>query len=446
MFKYGKLLAVAGVVAAAGSLFGPLSAQAGTPPSLTVEFDLHLANADEVLAGIDVEVYTDVEPPVDVTAESACNRGAQSGDIVDATRDDTCTSLEFGDYILGLTGVPDGVAYDVDCFSEQGPAFVPQAVLEPSDSVNPYFTTEFGPATCFVSIQTTILAVDKVVEGGPATPPPFPVAVAQGATQLATGADPAPNVFCDADLADCALLNVDPDFASEEPVGLTEAPPAGYALAGIECDHFIGDLAGTLDGSGIGDSDGDGTDLGFDGDIYCVVTNQWIGGTLDVDASVTNDNGGVAGVTDVQVEVYDAADALILGPTACAADGNCLNVELPPGDYTIGYAGPAGYTRSITQTVTNPLLTTQAIVTDDPDAEFAIVTGGVVEIDVAIDDPTPATTTTTSTTTTTTTIAVAPALPETGTSGAANAQIAAIATAMVLLGGTLVVGVGRRRS
>ena len=103
---------------------------------------------------------------------------------------------------------------------------------------------------------------------------------------------------------------------------------------------------------------------------------------------------------------------------------------LPIGDYVIGYVGPAGYTREVTQVMQAP---TEQI-TDDTDAEFTIVQFDVVEINVAIDDPTPPTTTTTTTTTTTlapTTTAQA-ILPATGTSSTANGWMALVA--LLLLG------------
>lgn len=451
MSKVARLVAATAVIGGVAMASGAGAVQAGAQlPELTVYFSIGAAGADAILDALEVEVYTDEPTPV-LVADPGCVEGAPTATLTDANRTDTCDNLGVAedDYVLGLNGLPAGLTYTVDCISDEGPALVEQSVLEPSDDVYPFFSTFYGPAECYVYISATIVAVDKVVDGGPTTLPEFPVDLVQDGSTLASGADPAPNVACAADLADCALINVQPDFSVQEPVSLVETPPAGYELAGIECDYFIGSLTETLDGSGVADVDGDGSDLGFDGDIYCEVTNTWIGGTVDVDASVTNDNGGMAAVTDVSVEVYDSTDTLILGPTACAADGSCLTAELPPGDYTIGYAGPAGYSREITQTVTNPVLTAeQAIVTDDPDAAFTIVTGGLVEIDIAIDDPVPATTTTTSTTTTTTTTTIAllaPTIPATGTSGTANAQIAAVALGCVVAGGLLVIATTRRR-
>lgn len=193
MLKVIRKLAVMGVVAAAASVALTTPVEAGTTaPELTVNFDVHAANADDVLAGISVEVYTDTPPPVQV-ATPGCVPGAPTATPVDASRVDDCDNLAPGDYVLGLAGVPDHLELNVSCISEDPPAFAPQAVLEPSAGVDPYFSTTFGPAECFVSIRAAIVAVDKVVEGGPAAPPAFPVSVVQGATELATGADPAPS-------------------------------------------------------------------------------------------------------------------------------------------------------------------------------------------------------------------------------------------------------------
>jgi hypothetical protein len=346
---------------------------------------------------------------------------------------------------------------------------ITQDVLMPSDTVFPNFDTSNGPVECTVIIGESLVVVDKVVEDGPSDPPDFTHTVMQGGTALGSGVDPAPNTFCsEADsFANCAVINVAADSGEgAEAVALVEEPPPGYDVASVECTetHRIDNL--DLDGTGMPadapPADSDDINLDGDGpsDAYCIVTNQWIGGTLDVDVSVVNDDGGTGMPADVTIEIYDSTDALI-SSHPCPADGNCvINGMLPPGDYTLGYTGLPTYTDSWTQTTTPPMIPTaidtQAIITDDPDAAFTIVTGGLVSIDGVFDDPPPATTTTTTTTTTTivpatttTTslvIPIAPTLPETGASAAANARIAMVAVGLIAAGGALVIAVSRRRT
>jgi hypothetical protein len=467
MLKVIRKLAVVGLatVAAGVSLATPV--EAGTTPTLFVHFSVRAADALAVLDGVSVEVYEPGTPPTPADPAPTCTEGVPSGAGTSAQRDDMCGNLAPGAYVLGLTGVPENMPLTVECFESQVPNVVTQEVLVESDTVHPNFDTSNGPVDCFVALGSSLVVVDKDVFGGPADPPDFTHQVVQGQAVIGTGIDPAVDVYCDAGLADCAVINVAADSGVDaEVIALTETPPPGYVVDDVQCvEYYRIDDAG-LDGTGIPDADlpsaNDGTDIDLDldgpSDAYCVVRNVWTGGTLDVDVSVINDNGGIGAPADVTIEIYDSTDALV-STHPCPADGNCVvDGMLPAGDYTIGYSGLPTYTDSWTQTVTPPLIPTgvdsQAIVTDDPDAEFTIVAGGLVEIDGVLDDPVPATTTTTTTTTvvptttTTTTIAVplAPTIPATGTSGEANARMATLAIALIAAGGLLVVGVSRRRS
>lgn len=314
-----------------------------------------------------------------------------------------------------------------------------------------YSFTFDGPGE--VTAATTV-AVDVATFGGPPDAA-FGVELLQGAGSLASATETAPNSDCSAPaLAECAVLQVPLPLATDDPVGLVTTAPPGWSTPTITCDRTA-DL-GALTGAGLAENDHDGTDLlAAGGDTYCVVTYVWEGGHVTIDAAVVNDDGGTATATAVQAEVYDSTDTLIAGPTACAADGSCLELDLPPGDYTVGYVGPAGYTLDVTQSTTNqgPLQQTQAIVSGDPQAAFTIASGDQVDITLTIDDPEPlptTTTTTTTTPTTTTTIpagappttppattaapTIAPILPETGTTGRTTGAIAAIAATSVLAG------------
>ncbi|MEQ9162324.1 MAG: LPXTG cell wall anchor domain-containing protein, partial [Ilumatobacter fluminis] len=223
-------------------------------------------------------------------------------------------------------------------------------------------------------------------------------------------------------------------------------PSHGYEVGSVECDSYIslGKYFGETDRGPLEMIDDEGAAFATDdGDAYCTVTNVYREGQLIVTASVNNDDGGVAGVEDVSIEVYEAdGDTPVIAATACAADGSCLDEMLPIGDYVIGYIGPDGYTREITQSVS--LVVTEKV-TDDADAAFTAAFGEVVEIEVAIDDPAPEPTTTTTEPATTTTVfdAGAGTLPPTGASSETNTTIAVLAFALIAAGLALV-GVRRR--
>src|SRR5690606_45599 len=155
----------------------------------------------------------DTEPPV-LVATPGCVAGAPDAGPISAERVDTCDNLTPGEYVLGLTGMPEGLQYEVCCYSLQGPALAPQAVPAPAERVRPSFCAGNAPYPCEVRSWSPIVAVDRVTSGGPADLPTFTHDVVQGDALLGSGADRSVNEFCDAAFADCALIDVYLDRSS----------------------------------------------------------------------------------------------------------------------------------------------------------------------------------------------------------------------------------------
>jgi hypothetical protein len=349
---------------------------------------------------------------------------------------------------MGIAGAPAGWAVDAYC----------QPTNIPGERITAGFPeVDFGTSYswyCTINVFAAALVVDKYVVGNEAAQPSgftFQATVddtesPDNGSVAGSGSDPS-NVTCDQNLTACAVIALPQgDYRLSELL-----PEYGYGDPQILCDSYVTDF-GDLDFEASPPDSTDGTFGVYTGDgignAYCKVYNYYQTGTLTVTASVTNDNGGTATPADIQVEVYQATGgALVHGPVACAADGACLDISLPIGNYELGYIGPNGYTRTVTQTVTpNP---TERI-TDDPDAAFTISTANDVALAITIDDPVPVTTTTTTTTTTTvaptTTLATTTTalgaggitLPATGPSSRETSTLAVTALALVLVGASMV--------
>ena len=424
-------------VAASGGLVLAAPADAGEAPAteyLEVNLSYRGLNPVAVLDAITVEVWEDEIGGADVS--NLCSRAYNNSySPLGAESSDECPSVPVGDYVVGLDGLPAGVDYFVSCGG-------PQAERLP-DAGAAFTLDGEGEMVCRVDIGTPLLAIDKIVEGGDATAADFEFEVYddQG-TLVDTPAitDPSDDV-CTGALSECALVELPP---AQYTLGEV-LPSHGYEVGSVDCESFIGlekyfgeseQIREMIDDEGAAFR----TD---DGDAYCTVTNVYREGQLIVTASVNNDDGGVAGVEDVSIEVYEAdGDTPVIAATTCAADGSCLDEMLPIGDYVIGYIGPDGYTREITQSVSQMI---SEKVTDDADAAFTAAFGEVVEIEVVIDDPAPEPTTTTTQPATTTTAfdAGAGTLPPTGASSQTNTTIAVLALALIAAGLALI-GVRRR--
>ncbi len=440
-----KRMMVATAVAASGGLALAAPADAQEPNDVWVEVVLSGVDAPTVRDGIVVEFY---ETAGGTMVTPTCDEYDYDGSTRFVAQHNVGCDLPGqpgGTYALGLSGVPEGWTVYVECFDGG-------EITERLDDPGAEFATGGGyPADCTIWLRQAIVILDKTVVGTdtPAPSSDFTLEVFADGAQVATAVDPSNDICEGWDDADagtaCAVIGVEPGV-----ITLGELPTTGYEFAGLECESI--DPLENENPDEAFDDESATYDL-LESDLYCTITNTYAEGQLIVTASVNNDDGGTAGVEDVSIEVYeDGVDAPVVAATACAADGSCLDEMLPIGDYVIGYTGPDGYTREITQSVTAPSTTTtslpviqEAMVTDDPDAEFTIENGGLVEIEVAIDDPAPEPTTTTTEPATTTTAfdAGAGTLPPTGASSETNMTIAVLAFALIAAGLALV-GVRRR--
>lgn len=448
MKKRSFLACVVGaIVSTVGWVGSGAVTEAGVTTTGTVTVDVSVRGADPAttLNGITAELFEQVSGTINLAANmctmSTPTQTGPSPFTWDATF--TCTNMPFGDYALGLDGIAGFAVNDGGC-STPGP-------VERLDLAgNENFTIDGSTRniSCFVDLWSSILLIDKTVNGGPATADDFVIEVYDSAGALVTsGSDPV-SAVCDGTWEfSCGAI----DLAPAAGYTLGEQAKYGYQMTSVGCDEFI-NAEGQLFGAGEKFADPAATFDHTEGDTYCGVTNTYREGRLVVTSSVTNDQGGVATPATVSIEVFQAVGgAQVVAATPCAPSGACLDMMLPIGDYVIGYVGPAGYTRSVTKTV-EPILSER--ITDDPDAAFTIDSNVINRIAVAIDDPTPATTTTLAPTTTpaptTTTLAPtttalaagAGTLPATG-SGHANEMLALIAGLLVIAGGGLLAA--RRR-
>ncbi len=438
MGRWRKMIVATTVMAGTGVVLAAPVEAGGGGTGLSIDLLVDGPDAESVLAGLTLEIFQE-SGGIDVAGN---NCGAPSTPVVETFNAETeisCDAFAYGDYALGLDGVPEGWSVSAYCYD--------LGQRERIESGTPTFTMSVPSPywDCEIYVGTPMLALDKVVEGGAATASDFEFEVYDDQGVLVDTGDPIVDPsddVCTGSLTECEIIALP---AGEYTLGEV-LPSHGYEVGSVECDSFI-DLRRYFGETGneqleIIDDEGAAfrTD---DGDAYCTVTNVYREGQLIVTASVNNDDGGVAGVEDVSIEVYEAdGDTPVIAATACAADGSCLDEMLPIGDYVIGYIGPDGYTREITQSVS--LVVTEKV-TDDADAAFTAAFGEVVEIEVAIDDPAPEPTTTTTEPATTTTVfdAGAGTLPPTGASSETNTTIAVLAFALIAAGLALV-GVRRR--
>jgi len=442
MMERWRRIAVAIAVAGAGCLALAAPAQAGDAYGLFVDVYVEGTDAPSVRDGLGIEVY---ELPGGEALAANCQALTQDeADSFTAVQQYGCDipAQSGPDYAVGITGVPDGFVAVAGC--SDGPPPV-ERIDGPGAEFSFY---GLGTAQCDIVVRQPILVLDKVVVGTdePLAADQFTMEIFAAGSLETTAVDPSDAVcddWADVDAGDCVAV---PLSVGEFTLG--EEPVTGYEYAGIQCGPAYRGGDGQP-GEAFADASAI-VDL-TETDIYCRIENTYAEGQLVVSASVNNDDGGTAGVEDVSIEVYeDGVETPVVAATACAADGSCLDMMLPVGDYVIGYEGPDGYTREIMQSVTAPTTTTtepeiEAIVTDDPDAEFTVENGGLVEIEVAIDDPEPEPTTTTTEPATTTTAfdAGAGTLPPTGASSETNTTIAVVAFALIAAGLALV-GVRRR--
>ncbi len=408
------------------------------------------ANALEVLEGATVELYDSDDallPGAPCTTTSDPEESPTS--VLQAQWSVQCIA-EFGTYTIGIDGVPAGSLISAFCFggNQQG---------EMIENGIPEFTIGRADAECSINIDLPTVFIDKEVQG--ASVSDFDLEVyGEGGALAATANDPE-QAFC---LDDDGFINLG-DFGGEcatvqLPAGsyqLGESGPVGFLPTAVWCRSNVLEER-FPDGVGEFQLSTDFQTIGAALFVYCRIVNEPFDGRVVVDKVVVNDDGGTATPDDFTAEVFREGDGMLQTSGDCAADGSCINTEVPIGPYRIGETGPDGYDATVACVVTvepdPPSIDTQVpngdvSVTEaipGADAAFEIEPFGEVTCTITNDDrPQPTTTTappTTAPPTPPTTMAAQ--LPATGNGNTAW-QIAAVG-GMMLLAGSALLAVRRR--
>jgi LPXTG-motif cell wall-anchored protein len=445
MGKITMRVATAAAIMAAGGLAGGGTAQAGEGNTVDVSVEVWAPNAPDVMDDLTVEIWTDAGDVVVGTCDPETGFGDELSSFASAPG---CTVPSLGTYQIGLDGAPAGATVTAFCSTTQFSERIPGS--------NTTFTIDQSTAftSCNIQVIQPAVLIDKIVADGDAAPGDFvlevfgdtgePITVTDTSTALCGPFQP---------LANCAVVPLPPgDYQ------LGEIPVAGYLPANVWCDGFLPIRPGEIFPAGVGEFS-----LGVSEEddafpfVQCQVTNKQYDGSLVVEKVVVNDDDGTATAADFTAEVYLDGEALEIDGQ-CDADGNCVAVTLPVGEYRIGETGPGGYTPSVVCTVTrepdygistNPPDTTlpsqdrEAIAGD---AALALVEPfGEVTCVITNDDiPTTTTTTTTTIAPTTTDVGgqpvvpttLTPTLPATGPSET-NTMLIVLALGLLTIGGSL---------
>lgn len=452
---FRAVIAIAATVVGFGGLAAGVSAQ--EPPGFEVDVFIEVLapGAQDVASDLTIEFWSDDTPggsPV-----STCEPDTPVGDLLSAfAQGGGCQVPELGSYQIGVDGAPAGATLSATCrtFSE--------AQQERISGAGTTFTVDqlTTDVECSITVVQPAVLIDKVVTDGDAAPGDFTLEVYGSSGSPITATDTSPD-RCgpESPLTNCAVV---PLPAGDYQLG--EIPTPGYLPSSVWCDGFLPEGPRDVFPAGVGEfSLGVTEQSGAFPFVQCLVTNAPFDGTLVVEKVVVNDDGGTATAADFTAEVYLDGEVLDLDGT-CDANGDCLSVTLPVGEYRIGETGPAGYTPTVACSVTaepdyaigttppNGLVDNEAIAGDA--ALVEVVPNGEVTCVITNDDVAPTTTTTAPTTTApapTTTDAggqpvvpttLAPVLPPTGSS--TSNWVMAILAAGLLATGTTLVALRRR--
>lgn len=445
---------------AAATIIGAMSpaAPAAAGVEQDVDVDIRIISPDPIgtLEGLTLELWDISSTPVLVPGSPCGSDPTLTGFAApggfSAYAGGDCDIPSNGTYAIGLDGVPEGMTVTGSCFVDDS------QIDEALDGDQFQFEIDdpFQLVECDLDLIQPMLLVDKVVASGTADTSDFTIEVyGEGGVSVATGQDLSTDQCNDfGELENCLVVPL--------PAGtyqLGESGPDGYVASNVGCRGLQEFLLAESFPTGIGEftiSDDPTTEI--ESVALCEITNDYYEGSLVVTKSVTNDDGGLLGPDDFVAEIFTEPEGAPVTSATCMADGTCLDVTLPIGDYRIGEADPQGYTPSVTCTVTvepdgpGDITTTppdmveprqnEAIPGDD--AVATVEPFGEVTCEIVNDDPT--TTTTMAPTTTdqdggaNVPTTVAPILPPTGDD---NGTMAIIATLLIAIGGALLVA--RRR-
>lgn len=344
-------------VTAVGSTAVTSTADAGeiSPADVVVNIAVTGPSADDVLAGLTIELWPDrATEPVECSDEPEPFPGASPVLTYDYLG---CLGVEPGTYSIGLDGVPDGFSVIAECTSSTPENIQPNEVIPGTESFEVLEFRQF-PASCLVSVFQPIVLVDKIVDGGSASIDDFTIEVYSSEGDLvATGVDPSAescvpqNLFTRTAIVDplgenCAVIGIQ---SGDHQLGEVAVP--GYAPTNVGCRPYAVGV-GEVFPEGIGAFSIEPDPI-FGGPpiVLCEITNSYFEGSVTVAKQVVNDDGGTATADDFTAELYLEGGALVESG-ACAADGSCIDTDLPIGDYRVGESGPEGYASTVACTVT----------------------------------------------------------------------------------------------
>jgi LPXTG-motif cell wall-anchored protein len=443
------VIAAAAVALGVGGLAGGTSAQ--EPPGFEVDVYIEVLAPDA--SGVMDDLTVEIWPETGTSPVDTCLPDTPFGNSLRAFSSGVgCEVPELGMYQIGLAGAPTGATVTAACSTFQT---LPGERIPGGDSS---FTVDelTVAAWCDIVVVRPAVLIDKVVADGDAVPGDFTLEVYGTSGEPITATDTSPTICGpESELTDCAVV---PLPAGDYQLG--EVPTAGYLPSSVWCTGFMPenpDKDVFPDGVGAF-SLGDSAESEAYPFVQCLVTNAPFEGTLIVEKVVVNDDGGTATAADFTAEVYLDGEALDLDGT-CAANGDCLSVTVPVGEYRIGETGPTGYTPSVACSVTGE--PDHTIVTTPPNGPIGreaiagdaalveVVPNGEVTCVITNDDiaTTPTTTTPTTTTPAPTTTDVggqpvtpttlAPALPATGPADGTNSMLIVVALGLLTIGGSL---------
>jgi hypothetical protein len=431
----------------------PPEALGGGTPTFTLQIDEHVdcrfvvapVNASMVysvfvsglghesaLDGVEIEVYRDsaMVDPLNCTAStpaalvsmySSPSTGFGGTCELPPSDGGTLTEVPWTPYQLGLSALPPG--YEIANAYCYGIGYgVDELITDPTPEFEIYLNPDGLPtAACEIYIfGPPTVYVEHIVDGGTAATTDFTTQLFDsGGSMVGESSDPSPE-FCETSFPERGLPGlvgpiylgptfvadvcgaivapsgddytvgaVLPDYGYEATISCTGEPPGFF---GVLMERVVSDLA-TFDHP---------TSPGYES--LCLLTATYYVQTIEVDVVVDNTIGGASDGSDVLVEIYDQDGVLVDSGFDPAPNSTSAAAEftLPIGDYTIGVAGPSGYTYTATVTV----VPTDAEVIDDPSADLTLTSDQTATaVVLATGQPAPTTTTTTTTTTTPTTLA-----------------------------------------